>query len=179
MTPIHATAYARVMRWFFFLACVAGCPEYAPRAVDPRDVTRCEHGRGDGQSFTKETWKACDDAARGLIDEVPGTSLRYTHKACDLGYADGCLHWLDYVYRVMSREPEIARPELDAARKKGQMMCKEGLVDFEGREYGTARACFYAARLFEIEPEDPIARKELLSIGCAKERTPRQCEGVP
>lgn len=159
-----------------FLLLLVGCPEYAPaRNVDSRDVTRCEHGRTDDQSFIKQTWKACDDAARGLIDDVPGTALRYTHKACDLGYADGCLHWLDFVYRVMQKDPDVARTELVAARTKGQTLCKEGLTNFEGAEYGTARACFFAARLFEIEPKDDEARKELLSIGCEKDRSLAQC----
>jgi hypothetical protein len=157
---------------------LVGCPDNPPpRMVDSRDVTRCEHGRTDDQSFTKQTWKACDDAARGLIDEVPGTSLRYTHKACDLGYVDGCAHWLDYVYRVMPIDPEVARPELEPARKKGQSLCKEGSVNFEGVEYGTARICFYTARLFEIDPKDDAARKELLDIGCEKEKGEALCAG--
>jgi len=166
-----------VLRWLA-LATLIGCPENAPpRTVDPRDVTRCEHGRSDDQHFIKQTWKACDDAARALIDEVPGTSLRYTRKACDIGYVDGCVHWLDYVYRVMAREPDLARPDLEPARKKGAAMCREGAINFEGQEYGTSRLCFYAARLYEIDPKDDAVRKELLLLGCEKERSAAQCAG--
>jgi hypothetical protein len=160
------------------LGCLAGCPDNPPpRAVDARDVTRCEHGRTDDQSFIKETWKACDDAARALIDETPGTSIRYTHKACDLGYATGCLHWLDYVYKVMPRDPEVARPELDPARKKGVELCQNGLEDFQHNEAGTARACFFAARLYEIDPIDEARAKELNLHGCELEKDPQLCAG--
>jgi hypothetical protein len=162
------------------LACflLLGCPDNPPpRTVDARDVTRCEHGRTDDQSFIKETWKACDDAARALIEETPGTSLRYTHKACDMGYADGCLHWLDYVYQVMPRDPGVAKPELDAARKKGEELCEEGLEDFQHHEAGTARACFFTARLFEIDPVDQEKRKQLNLKGCELEKDAAQCKG--
>jgi hypothetical protein len=160
-----------------WLLLLCGCPPEQVRNVDSRDVTRCEHGRGDDQYFIKQTWKACDDAARSLIDEVPGSSLRYSHKACDLGYIDGCLHWLDYVYKVMPRDPEVARPELEPARAKGMKMCKEGAYNFEGQEYGTSRACFYTARLYEIDPKDEEIRKELDMLGCKMERSYSLCAG--
>lgn len=166
------------MRHALLLLVLAGCPDNPPpRTVDARDVTRCEHGRSDGQSFIKETWKACDDAARALLDEVPGSSLRYAHRACDLGYADACLHWLDYVYRVMPRDPEVARPELAPARKRGEEACEKGLEDFEHREAGTPRACFFTARLFEIEPVDAAKRDALNAHGCELEKDARECAG--
>lgn len=144
------------------VAACDGRPANGPPRLDDRDVTRCDHGRIDDQSFIKPTWKACDDAARALIAEVPGSAIRYARAACELDYAQGCLDWLEFTIEVAKHVWEFASPHVPAARTKGEALCREGLRDFEGHEAGTARACALAARLWaDFEPHDEAKASEL------------------
>jgi hypothetical protein len=160
----RCTLEALIRRLPILLLALAACPPPAPAGpvLDARDVTRCDHGRTDDQSFIKPQWKACDDAARALIADVPGSALRYARAACDLDYAQGCLDWLEYTLLVATHVYEYAQPHIEPARKKGAELCRAGLVDFEGREAGTARACTLAARLYrDFEPHDDAQAAEL------------------
>jgi hypothetical protein len=149
-----------------------------PPKLDERDVTRCDHGRIDDQSFIKPTWKACDDAARALLVDVPGSALRYARAACDLDYAPGCLDWFEMTLLVARRTPEFAKPQVEPARKKAASLCREGLKDFEGREAGTARACGFAAHLYrDLEPPDEKLAAELEKCATSGVTADAPCAG--
>jgi hypothetical protein len=108
---------------------------------DSRAVTRCEHGRDDGQTgYGMQVWLACFRAARFFGGEQPIPALRYSRRSCDLGYAEGCIQYLDFVRALAPRLGPDAREHVEHAREIGIKFCKEGLFTFELREYESGEA---------------------------------------
>jgi hypothetical protein len=140
-------------------------PEY-----DERAITRCEHGRDDGQlRYGLQVWRACFNAARFSAGVTPLVALRYAQRSCDLGYAEGCIQYLDFVRALRPRLGQEADEHVTHARELGVKFCRQGLYTFELREFRSGEACHLAGMLHrDLEPKDPGVAKEMFEKGCER-----------